>query len=900
MKKLTIILGLLLIASTVNAATIYVYVHNVNGNLVSSAQVKLYDNSWNLIAVQHTNSSGMATFALLDYGYYNYEVYYDGDANEFWGSDENFYLGNPTLERHFYRNWPYLSDYNFSPSNSNVGQQVTIQITVKNNLSYSRNVKVELWIDRSQSSLWDFNELSSAQSINGGGTKTYIFYMTANFAGTYYWKAHITSYNDGANDYIVTDTYPWSEAFNASVQEGDLDVYVYNINSNLVEGAQVKLYDENWNLEDDEYTNSSGRADFNNLNYGIYHYEVYYLGDTQEFWGGDENIDINSPYELVTFTRNWPYRYSYNEPPTIIDINNQAAYDITVKNNLSFSRNVKVELWVDRDQSSPWDFYETSSSQSISSDETKNYTLNFAPTLSGTYYWKMHVLSYNDGAGDYIVTDSYSWLNSFKAINNQTFPLNEGVIVYHSYTDYEYAWDSKLFMYNFSTETKSELSSNWNIDHEMNAHISPDGTQIVFMGDDSGLPRDWDIYIWNIGSINAPTNLTSSNNLRDEDPKFSPDGNNIIFKQNGDIKVMNLIGTILNTITNDGSTKEESMPYYTTDGQQVIYAKGVKENSDIYIINIDGSNNTALYNVAGVTEYYPVVKDNSSFFYSRWISSSNHLDQVYLGDFFGNSSSLSINDSESNNSDAYPVDSDYLFFSSTRNSGMGGYDLYLGQISTGKVWSLNDFGINSSLEDLGVCYNSIGFVPVELISFCTSISEGKVILRWATASEKNNLGFGIEKSIDKSNFKKIGFVKGNGTTFSPKYYCFVDNTTITGTCYYRLKQTDTDGSFGYSEIVETMIELPQNFKLIQNSPNPFNPVTKIQYQLPKACHTSVKIYSIYGQEIRTLVEQEQQSGVYSVVWDGKNNEGRHVGSGCYIYTMHAGKFRVSKKIIFLH
>ena len=258
----------------------------------------------------------------------------------------------------------------------------------------------------------------------------------------------------------------------------------------------------------------------------------------------------------------------------------------------------------------------------------------------------------------------------------------------------------------FLNNIKTELSANWNIEQVMNAHISPDGLKIVFMGYNSGLTEDWDVYIWNIGSTSHPTNLTNCNNIRDEDPKFSPDGNSIIFKQEGDIKVMNLSGNIINTLTNDEYTIEESMPYFTKDGQKVIYARDDREKSDIYMMNINGTGITSLYSEVGVSEYYPIIKDSSSFFYSRWISSSIDNDQIYLGDFSGNTRSLSINDIHSDNSDAYPVNSDYLFFSSNRSGGFGGYDIYLGKISTGEVWNLNNFGVNSSKEELGVCYFS--------------------------------------------------------------------------------------------------------------------------------------------------------------------------------------------------
>ena len=283
------------------------------------------------------------------------------------------------------------------------------------------------------------------------------------------------------------------------------------------------------------------------------------------------------------------------------------------------------------------------------------------------------------------------------------FPITSGFVVYHNYSNYE-AWDANLFLYNFNTNTRVNLSSNWNIDHEMNAHISPDGTMIVFMGDDIGGARDWDIYIWNLASSSDPINLTNKNGKRDEDPKFSPDGTKIIFKQSGDLLEMDLQGNIINFITNDGISNEESMGYYTSSGDRIIYALGAGAGSDIYSININGTDKKVLFNKNGITEYFPIVKDEVSFFYTGWESTSNRNDQIYLGDYVGNSTHLLINDLYSNNSDAYPVYDDYLFFSSTRNGGIGGYDLYIGKLSTGEVWSLFDFGINTNNEDLGACF----------------------------------------------------------------------------------------------------------------------------------------------------------------------------------------------------
>ncbi len=78
-------------------------------------------------------------------------------------------------------------------------------------------------------------------------------------------------------------------------------------------------------------------------------------------------------------------------------------------------------------------------------------------------------------------------------------------------------------------------------------------------------------------------------------------------------------------------------------------------------------------------------------------------------------------------------------------------------------------------------------------------------------------------------------------------------------------------------------DTPRNENQLSNHPNPFNPETRIQYQLPEAGFVQVKIYNLVGQEISTLVQEQKGSGAYSVVWDGRDDSGIQVGSGVYIY-----------------
>ena len=92
---------------------------------------------------------------------------------------------------------------------------------------------------------------------------------------------------------------------------------------------------------------------------------------------------------------------------------------------------------------------------------------------------------------------------------------------------------------------------------------------------------------------------------------------------------------------------------------------------------------------------------------------------------------------------------------------------------------------------------------------------------------------------------------------------------------------------------------PKDFTLFQNFPNPFNPTTTISYDLPKDTKVNLKIYNLYGQEVRTLVNEAQSAGHKSVVWNGRDNSGTIVSSGLYIYRLEAKNIVQNKKMLFL-
>jgi len=216
------------------------------------------------------------------------------------------------------------------------------------------------------------------------------------------------------------------------------------------------------------------------------------------------------------------------------------------------------------------------------------------------------------------------------------------------------------------------------------------------------------------------------------------------------------------------------------------------------------------------------------------------------------------------------------------------------------IWNM-DAGINDGYPYLKWQNPGGTPLPVELTSFTASANGKKVFLTWQTATEKANYGFNVERSAVSDNmyWEMIGCIKGNGNSNSPKDYSFVDTAPLRGRLLYRLKQIDLDGKFEYSKVVEVNTDLPANFELKKNYPNPFNPSTTISYSIPKDAFVSLKIYNILGEEVKSLFSGNQKAGFYSSIWNGDNNAGSKVSSGTYIYMVKYNDWVQSGKMTLL-
>jgi flagellar hook assembly protein FlgD len=93
--------------------------------------------------------------------------------------------------------------------------------------------------------------------------------------------------------------------------------------------------------------------------------------------------------------------------------------------------------------------------------------------------------------------------------------------------------------------------------------------------------------------------------------------------------------------------------------------------------------------------------------------------------------------------------------------------------------------------------------------------------------------------------------------------------------------------------------IPITYVLHQNYPNPFNPITTLSYDLPEDALVNITIYDMMGRQTRTLINNQQDAGYRSVQWNATNNIGQPVSAGLYLYTIQAGDFRETRKMVLL-
>ena len=183
-----------------------------------------------------------------------------------------------------------------------------------------------------------------------------------------------------------------------------------------------------------------------------------------------------------------------------------------------------------------------------------------------------------------------------------------------------------------------------------------------------------------------------------------------------------------------------------------------------------------------------------------------------------------------------------------------------------------------------------GVAPITLIFFEGEQVEDYVKLRWATAAEFINEYFTIEKSRNGLTFEEVAQVPGSGTTPSRHDYSAIDDYPEDGSTYYRLKQTDEDGTSTTSEMIVVTMTDPEASEcdlVIIPNPCPGNCIVDAE-----GCAESISVglYDITGRQVSSNVPVNQGSGFYI-------NPQNNLAPGTYIVLGTSGDTKVSTKVI---
>lgn len=193
-----------------------------------------------------------------------------------------------------------------------------------------------------------------------------------------------------------------------------------------------------------------------------------------------------------------------------------------------------------------------------------------------------------------------------------------------------------------------------------------------------------------------------------------------------------------------------------------------------------------------------------------------------------------------------------------------------------------------------------GSLPVELTSFTAMLRNETVALKWSTATETNNYGFDVERSFDRENWEKIGFVAGSGTTSSQRDYTFdarlAQRDMQQELLSFRLRQIDRDGSIDYSpEVSVSPAGVAGTVELKQNFPNPFNPATNISFNLPASDVVSLSVYNELGVEVARIHDGTQlERG-----WHTASFNATELPSGLYMYRLQTSAGTSSRTMMLM-
>jgi xylan 1,4-beta-xylosidase len=385
-------------------------------------------------------------------------------------------------------------------------------------------------------------------------------------------------------------------------------------------------------------------------------------------------------------------------------------------------------------------------------------------------------------------------------------------------------------------------------------------------------------------------------------PKSSAKANTVI-KNDGEHNY-----SLITRLEFDPQSMNDEAGFRIMRGDEEMFVKlysSINEDSNKVIVFSFEETKYEIDNTAGDTLWLRIFRENH--FISGYFSSDG-IDWVQVGGVFD----ISVIDSYS----------DFSTFTGTRQGLYvhGGsdafFDLYIYRDAYTKImaeWPANQFGtwrtppLDSIHNNDWALYAGVEFggnanypkSPDSFAVIASSATSGGVVEVWLDSIDTGN-------KIAECNISNTG----DWQTFRV-FTSEVDS--VSGRHDVYLKFTGGEGRLFQLKWLKFLIEgdslsyveepspsqIPKNYVLKQNYPNPFMERTQIEYNLPRISNVNIAVYNVLGSRVRTLLNKRQNAGRYTITWDGRDDSGNKLQSGFYFLRMEAGEYEGTRKLLFI-
>ncbi len=400
---------------------------------------------------------------------------------------------------------------------------------------------------------------------------------------------------------------------------------------------------------------------------------------------------------------------------------------------------------------------------------------------------------------------------------------------------------------------------------------SPDGTRIAFSSERDG---DRELYVMNADGTND-VRLTEHPGP-DSKPRWSPDGSKIAFESERDgeweIYVMNTDGSNQVNLTNSPSSSDHRATW-SPDGSRIAFESTRDGNFEIYVMNADGSGVVRLTDSPGQDLSASWSPDGTKILFTSGRAGNLDIYSMEVG-----AGALTVLDPqpmevvfEGDTALEVIADGDWsVAYAASEPHAQTGYDVLRLALHPGDVTAGAGNAVRVALNS-GRIVNLLGG-DLEGVEIDLTRKE------WQSVEIPLSL-FALDGPVD--------VIKLSGN-LSGRFY--VDDIRLVRA---------TPGQI--TAVVEEEVSiLPEEFTLDQNYPNPFNSGTVIRFALPKADDVELVVYNLAGQRVMNLAQGPRNAGSYTLRWDGRDDAGRELASGMYLYRLQAGEQLVeTRKMVLL-